>query len=321
MRRSLSISNSSPRRRIVKSAVFLLSLFGALGGAPSIHAQADQRVILCGYNVRNWLTMDRFDGRRTVAAAPKPESERKQVLATLLAIRPDILGVCEIGGETELREIQSRLKESGIDLPHSEIAHGGDEHRRLGLLSRFPIVARHSQTDLKYQLGASTLPFQRGILDVTVRVRPDFELRCLGVHLKSMREVTEGDQALMRRNEAHLLRRHLDAILNAAPQTRVVVYGDFNEHRNQPAIDEVLGSRASDAAMSEIPLRDVNGEVWTHFWDAADSYARLDYFFVSKALKPLIDPRRSFIYSQRTFLEASDHRPIVLSIRTSAPEK
>ena len=61
--------------------------------------------------------------------------------------------------------------------------------------------------------------------------------------------------------------------------------------------------------------RNKAGEVWTHFWDTADTYSRLDYLFASRLLRPHLDYRRSFIYSSRDFDKASDHRPIVTTIR------
>ncbi|MDB6004187.1 MAG: hypothetical protein JWR15_1174 [Prosthecobacter sp.] len=245
----------------------------------------------------------------------KPESERARVVEILATIHPDILGVCEIGTPDDLADLQQRLAKAGVDLPHTELAHGGDETRRLALLSRLPIKARHSQANLTYQIGAQTLPFQRGILDVTIAITPTFDLHLLGVHLKSMRPIPEADQALMRRNEARLLRLHIDSIFTREPDACILAYGDFNEHRNEPAVAEVMGGmRTAETAMRDVLLRDANGEVWTHFWDIADTYSRLDYCFSSRLLRPHIDLRNCYIYSDRDVNKASDHRPLVIKI-------
>lgn len=301
-----------PTRRVFGLAVFL-------GWAASLAAAEPKQITFCSYNLKNWLTMDRFDLKtyKSLPAAPKPDEEKERVIKIIAAIKPDILGVCEIGTSDDLADLQKRLKAAGIDLPHTEHAHGGDSTRRLALLSRLPIKARNSQTNLQYEIGRQTLPFQRGILDVTLAITPVFDLHCVGVHLKSMREIEEADQAQMRRQEARLLRKHLDAIFAREPGARILAYGDFNEHRNQPAISEVMGSpRTGEMAMQDIWLKDRNGEVWTHFWDAADSYSRLDYCFVSRLLRPHIEFNRCFIYSARDFDQASDHRPLVLKIST-----
>lgn len=293
----------------------LPAVFFALAGLS--HAAEPESVVFCSYNVKNWLTMDRFDQatKKMLTSAPKPEDEKQRVVEILAAIKPQVLGICEIGTAEDLADLQSRLKKAGLDLPHTEMAHGGDDTRRLALLSALPIASRNSQTSLTYQLNGQTLPFQRGILDATVKINSTLQVRFLGVHLKSMREIEEADQAQMRRHEARLLRKHMDAIFAADMKTRVLAYGDFNEHRNEPAIDIIMGDRQSDTGMLDVFLRDRQGEVWTHFWDSADSYSRLDYLFASRLLRPHLDYRRSFIYSSRDFDKASDHRPIVTTIR------
>lgn len=298
--------------RALLPAIFLFSC-----GAAAAQDDAADSVVFCSYNVKNWLIMDRYDPaqRKVLTAAAKPESEKERVVSILAAIKPDVLGLCEIGSADDLVELQTRLKKAGVDLPYTELTHGGDEVRRLGLLSRYRIVAKNSQTALNYKLGGQVIPFQRGILDVTIRFTEDFDVRFLGVHLKSKREIPEADQNLMRRNEARLLRKHMDGIFAANPGPRILAYGDFNEHRNEPAISTIIGDRKSDAEMQDVYLKDIAGEVWTHFWDAADTYSRLDYFFASRLLRPHLDYKKTYIYSAKEFDRASDHRPIVTTIR------
>lgn len=299
-------------RRALMPAVF----FALAGILAAVEPKAGH-LTFCSYNLRNWLTTDPLDRQTasTFPIRPKPESEKERVVKILAAIQPDILGVCEIGDSDDLAELQERLLDAGVDLPHTEMAHGGDETRRLALLSRLPIKARNSQLDLTYQIGDRTLPLLRGILDVTIALSPTLDMHFIGVHLKSKREVTEADQAEMRRNEARLLRLHIDSLFAKEPGAAILAYGDFNEHRNEPAIADIIGSpRAGETAMQDILLRDVDGQVWTHFWDDADVYSRLDYCFVSRLLRPHVDPKASFIYSARDFDKASDHRPLVLKI-------
>lgn len=264
--------------------------------------------------------MDRFEDNKVLKDSTKPDPEKAAVIAHIKAIAPDILGLSEIGTADDLKEIQSLLKDAGIDLPHSEIAQGGDPTRRLGLLSRFTIASRQSVTDLTYQLDGKTFPVQRGFLDATVQPRPNLNFRFIGVHLKSMRDVPEADQALMRRNEASLLRKHLDGILSESPETAILLYGDFNEHRHEAPIKAIQGSRTGVTFMEDIRVTDKRGETWTHFWEAADSYSRLDYLFMSRAMKPFIDVTHSFIFDTPDFEQASDHRPIVTRIKVPSLE-
>lgn len=263
--------------------------------------------------------MDRFNQSTVERAAPKPESEKAAVIRILVSLAPDVIGLSEIGTLEDLKEIQKLLKKSGLDLPEFELAQGEDQDRRLGLLSRFPITSRQSRSDLSYKMNQETKFIQRGLLDVTISPRADLPLRFMGVHFKSMREIPGMDQALMRRNEAQLARQHIDAVLETQPDTPILLYGDFNEHRNGVPIKTVIGSRTSPNYMEELLVTDINGELWTHFWDAADSYARLDYLFFSRSLKPLILKEASFIYQSRDFLAASDHRPLVTVLQLPSP--
>lgn len=296
-------------RRAIGLAFFV---FAAQANAQTAKAE---RFTFCGYNLKNWLKMDRFEDGTTIPATTKPEDEKRRVIAILKDIGPDVLGVCEVGTDEDVADLQSRLKSAGVDLPHIERAHGGDPTRSLALLSRFPIIARNSQTQLNYKIGDRTFPFQRGILDATVEFHPQLQVKFIGVHLKSMREVPEADESLMRRTEAHLLRNHIDNTILRNTQARILCYGDFNEHRNESPISEIIGSRVSDGFMTDLTVRDKNGQVWTHFWDAADSYSRLDYAFCSRALRPFIDLRQCRIHHERDFDKASDHRPIVITIK------
>jgi len=293
-------------RRAIWSAVFAVS-FPAFSEEP-------KEFIFCAYNLKNWLSMERYLGGEADTVAPKPIAERERLVEMLAEIHPDVLGVCEVGTADDVADLQKRLKSAGVDLPHVERAHGGDSTRSLALLSRFPISARKSQLDLKYQIADQTFPMQRGILDATVDLSVTLRLRFLGVHLKSKRATPEADEAMMRRNEAHLLRSHIDSIFKQDIGVKMLCYGDFNEHRNEPAIAEIIGSRSSEAYMTDLALHDADGLVWTHFWDAADVYSRLDFLFASRNLRPLIDLRKARIYTARDFDKASDHRPLVLTI-------
>jgi endonuclease/exonuclease/phosphatase family metal-dependent hydrolase len=118
----------------------------------------------------------------------------------------------------------------------------------------------------------------------------------------------------MRRNEAHLLRRHTDTILRAKPETKLLLYGDFNEHKAEAAIVEIEGVPGMELSMNRLNLKDSRGETWTHYWEYQDLYSRFDYFFVSRPLQSYVDKRASYIFDALPHGEASDHRPLVMKI-------
>ncbi|MGI8605131.1 MAG: endonuclease/exonuclease/phosphatase family protein [Verrucomicrobiales bacterium] len=273
------------------------------------------------YNVRNYLEMERRVRGEILEKAPKPESEKAALVKALTLAKPDILGVCEMGTEQDLADLRDRLKKQNLELGHQLLLNAADAVRHVALLSRFPIIADNSQKGLTYQLDDKTLPFQRGILDVTLQVNPDYQLRLIGNHLKSRREVVEGDQNLMRRNEALLLRLHLEKILADHPNVNLLVYGDFNDTRNEATIKTIQGSFGTRDYLRDLILTDSDGDRWTYYWNFADVYDRIDFAFVSRGLYPEIIRDRSFVMKWDGWLKASDHRPIVISIRPTEVER
>ncbi|MEK0445546.1 MAG: hypothetical protein RLZZ399_867, partial [Verrucomicrobiota bacterium] len=236
------------------------------------------------------------------------------IVQILSEIRPDILGVCEVGGRDALEDLRVRLKGQGLDLGEVEMVSGPDPDRHLALLSRFPIHLRRSLDRVAYELNGLPQLVRRGFLDVTVRVGGGDDLRLVGVHLKSKRPIPEGE-ALVRRMEAQLLRRHVDSILEGDPKTKLMVYGDLNDTREQPTLRQILGEKGGGLDLVDIPAEDVSGDRWTHYWRAADLYSRIDYLLVNRALSPLVVRGSARIWRSASWRDASDHRPLWVNFR------
>jgi endonuclease/exonuclease/phosphatase family metal-dependent hydrolase len=266
------------------------------------------------YNLKNYLKMDRRINGKLEKNALKPAQEITQLVKIISKSKPAVIGISEMGNLEDLNHFKDQLAQAGLKYPHFELTFGSDPVRHVGLLSQFPITERNSQTDLTYRIGKKELPFQRGILDVTIQPSKDYQLRLLGIHLKSKREVEEADQALMRRNEAELLRQHIDAILKQKPETNLLVFGDFNETRNELPIKVIRGRYNTPGALTDIQLSDDRGDRWTYYWRYADQYSRFDFVFASKGLVDEINTANSYIASDPNWFLASDHRALVLSI-------
>lgn len=266
------------------------------------------------YNVENWLTMDRFVDNKPLKNSPKPDSEKQAVVSILVKQTPDIVGLCEIGSAEDFAEIQQSLKAAGLDLPHSHYTGGSDSTRHLGILSRYPITSTAKPAETEYQMNGETYAINRGILDATISARGK-DYRFLGVHLKSKREVDGIDQEEMRIHEARLLRRHVDSILKADANARLIVYGDFNDTRPTKAFKAVTGSYNDPGYLTAIPFKDSQGHAWTHHWSFHDIYSRIDFVTVSRALRPEVDFRASHIIDDPDWSKASDHRPVLMIFR------
>lgn len=266
------------------------------------------------YNVRNWLEMERGTQDGEPLMASKPEKEKAAVISLLIREQPDIVGLCEVGGDSDVREIQKRLEVGGHSLPHRHLASGSDPTRRLALISRHPIRSMTVHERLTYRLNNREHSMLRGILDVTIGT-PVGDIRFLGVHFKSKREIPDGDQEMMRRHEAHLLRRTLDEIFRDDPTVPLVVYGDMNDTRQSSTLRTIQGPGNSPRSLLMVALKDSRGEFWTHHWSTQDVYSRLDYVLVSSALRNRIAWNDCTVIDHPDWSKASDHRPLRVVFR------
>ncbi len=278
------------------------------------HAAASSEVVFMGYNLKNYLRMERRVDGVLQKNAPKPEPEIAAILTMVLKGQPDVLGLVEIGTIDDVRDLQERLKKRGLNLPHATINRAFDTDRRTALISRFPITETNHQTKLTYRMGQRQWAHRRGILDATVEIHPDYTLRVLGVHLKSKRKLLEADEALMRRHEAHLTREYVITILSENPETNLILFGDFNDTRNETPIKAIQGKYGTEGYLEALPAEDALGYTWTYHWSLADQYSRFDYLFVNRGLRPEIATNKSLIVSDPAWFTASDHRPVTTII-------
>lgn len=272
-------------------------------------------VKLVFYNLKNYLAMERRVNGEIVVNAPKPETEIRHIIDGLNTIKPDILAVCEMGSPGYLEDFQFRLKKSGLNYPHTEMVQAaGGFDRNLALLSRFPIVSSDSRNNYTYRINGDALSFQRGILDASIRINEKYQIRCVVLHLKSKREIAEANQLEMRLQEALLARKHIDRILQATPESNLIVIGDLNDNRQEPPIKTLQGFFGGNGYLSSLNLSDQFGFRWTHYWEFADVYSRFDYALLSRGIFPEVDPKQSRIHHWSNWNAASDHRPLIISI-------
>ncbi len=293
-----------------------LALFALVLAGPFPSAAAPDKpgeIIVASYNIENYLGEESPEEAGHRHARAKSDKAVAAVTRIIKDIHPDILGVCEMGSPEEFDAFKARLAAEGFAFTDFEYVKGPDPDRHLALLSRFPIIARQSLPDVSYEMNGLPEKVKRGFLDVTIRINPAYDLRMVGVHLKS--KLTEGEnEALMRRREASLLRRHLEEIMAVDPEVNLLVYGDFNETRNQPAMQEIFGPRGSSSHLTDLPAHDELGDRWTEYWRVEDLYSRIDYFLAGPGLIHEIVTDKTKVYRSEYWNEASDHRPIYTSI-------
>lgn len=302
-----------PPRAILATALAVLAACPA--------SASGDKLVFVAWNVRNYLTAPARGSDNRITTPAKAPASVAAVVATLGKIRPDIVGLCEMGSRRDLQDLQKRLAETGVRLPHATWVDGPDRERHLALLSRFPFVQDSHRTRASFVLGGQQCFVQRGFLDCTVSVEPGFELRILGAHLKSRRTAPGLDETEFRRNESLLLRRQVEGILGKDPQTPLLVFGDFNDTKNSPVVRGILGNPGHPESLTLLPLADRQGDQWTYRWEESDDYARVDFVMVSGALRRLVQRRDTRIHREPRWFEASDHRPLVITMRLPASSK
>ena len=270
-------------------------------------------IVVCQYNVENYVDAKPAGAGAKYGTRTKAPKSIEALMHIIKEVNPDILGVCEMGSPERFEDFKTRLAGAGLGYKDFEYVQAADADRHLALLSRFPIVARHSAKDVSFELDGKPEKVRRGFLDVTLQVNPDYQLRMVGVHLKSKLAVAEGE-AVIRRHEAMKLRAHLDGIIASDSEVNLLCYGDFNDSKNEPMFAEISGVRGSAGYMADLWARDALGDRWTHYWRTADLYSRFDYLFVSPALFNEVVKSKSRVYRGDDWNEASDHRPVFASI-------
>jgi endonuclease/exonuclease/phosphatase family metal-dependent hydrolase len=270
------------------------------------------------YNVENYLDQP-TESRHFIKSA----DAKTKIRESIRAMNPDVISFEEIGSTNALLELRASLKADGLDFPYWEHVQGWDTNIHVAVLSKFPITARHPQTNDTFLLDGRRFHVSRGFVDVDIQVRPNFSFTLLGAHLKSQRPVPEADEADLRLEEAKLLREKVDALFAKNPDANIVVLGDFNQTPNAPSTKAVIGrgrfklvdtrpaERNGDNLPNPNPRYAPRNVVWTHYYGAGDSYSRLDYILLSPAMAREWVKAETYIPTIPNWGIGSDHRPIV----------
>ena len=278
---------------------------------------------IAAYNVENYLD-------QPTESRPQVKSGEAQakIRETILAIKPDVLTLEEMGTTNALLELRAALKGEGLDFPYWEQVAGADTNIHIAVLSRYPILARHPHTDESYLLDGRRFRVSRGFAEIEIRAAPGFTFTLIAAHLKSRRPSPEADEAEQRLQEAIILRALVDEQFRANPDVNLVVLGDFNDVKSSDTIREVIGrgrfkltdtrpaERNGDTAPNPVPRNAPRNVCWTHYYGLEDTYSRIDYILVSPAMTRNWLPNETYIPTIPNWGLGSDHRPVVAGFTT-----
>jgi endonuclease/exonuclease/phosphatase family metal-dependent hydrolase len=296
-----------PRR--LRLAALLCLLHTAVAGA--------QVFRVATFNVENYL--DAPSGTRPA----KSLQAQARVRDSILAIKPDVIALEEVGSTNALLELQAALKAAGLDLPYWDQVTGSDTNIHVSVLGRFPIIARRPHTNESFLLDGRLLHVSRGFAEMDVQVNPKYQFTLIAAHLKSRRPSAIADEEEWRYEEAVALRRVIDARLADDPGQKLVVLGDFNDVKDSKTLRTIMGrgrtrlfdtrpaERNGDDPADSGKGRESRNITWTHYYAKEDVYSRIDYILLSHGMEREWLPAETYVLSLPNWGEASDHRPLV----------
>jgi endonuclease/exonuclease/phosphatase family metal-dependent hydrolase len=276
------------------------------------------------YNVENYL-----DQPTESRPQPKSAAAKAKVREGIRALNPDVLALEEMGGLSALMELRGSLKAEGLDFPYWEWVSGEDTNIHVAVLSKLPIVARRPHTNEVFLLDGRRFRVSRGFAELDIRAAPDFTFTLIAAHLKSRRVVPEANEAEERLAEAKILRGIVDQDLDAHPNARLMVLGDFNDVKDSDSTREIIGrgrfklvdtrpaERNGDNTPAENSWFEPRNITWTHYYGKEDIYSRVDYILLSSSLARAWVRNDTYVLTMPNWGVASDHRPIVATFETT----
>jgi endonuclease/exonuclease/phosphatase family metal-dependent hydrolase len=292
----------------------------------TLAARAETNIFrLATFNVENYL--DSPSGARH---AKSPAAEAK-VRDCILAIKPDVIALQEMGATNALLDLQSNLKSSGLNLPFWDEITGFDTNIHLAVLSRFPIVARRPHTNENFLLDGRRLFVSRGFAELDLQINPRYTFTLIAAHLKSRRPSNIADEEEWRYEEAAALRRVVDARFAQDPAQNLVVLGDFNDVQDSKPVRAIMGrgttrlfdtrpaERNGDDDASADSGRKPRRITWTHYYAQDDVYSRIDYILLGHGLQTRWLKDETYILTTPDWGLASDHRPLVAGFAVPSP--
>lgn len=301
--------NSTPRRFCHTAALAALLFSLCLTRAETFRVAT--------YNVENYL-----DEATHTRRAKSPEAKAK-IRDAILALKPDVLALQEMGSLSALQELRGSLKTNGLDFPYWEHVSGYDTNIHVAVLSKFPFTALRPHTNDDFLLDGRRFRVSRGFAEADIQVNTNYSFTLIAAHLKSKRPIPQADETELRQEEAKILREKIDARLAANPDANLVVLGDLNDGKDSKSTKEVIGARKHKLVDTRPAER--NGDnpststravgsrnvTWTHYYDKEDTYSRIDYILLSPGMAREWVTNETYVLTIPNWGIGSDHRPLV----------
>lgn len=262
------------------------------------------------YNVKDYF-VDKDPPRSRHTRRIKPKEQREAVAQVISSVKPEVVGLVEIGGPAALDDLAERLSSRGLYYPHRKALTRWGEDRALGILSMHPIVEDHSVADCLL-VGRTGRTMLRGILDVSIRPEGDKRVfRIIGAHLKSRVSDDPSAAEALRSREARTLADHIAGAVRQSPDTPLLVYGDWNDNPKSAALGVLSRGSTRDSALHRLSPKDTNGETWTIYYKDGNEYNTFDQIYVNSILSKRMGRKSQMgIATEPNSAKPSDHRAV-----------
>lgn len=266
------------------------------------------------YNVRNYF-IEGEPQRTTYRLYPKSESSREAVADVIASVKPDVVGLIEMGGKMALEDLRQRLAARGLVYPHYRVLERKGDDRALALLSVHPIV--DDQSRAHYGLyGNQKRKMLRGILDLTIQTEDGRRFCIVGVHNKSRVSEDAAAAASLRMKECRTLAMYLDERMKKSPRLPILVYGDWNDGPEDASLGVLQQGITAPSALHRLSPKDSTGAEWTLYYKAGKSYYIFDQIYLNKRLKSRLSTREKCgLIDIPAAAKASDHRAVWCELR------
>lgn len=216
---------------------------------------------------------------------------------------PDVVGICEIENDTVLKDLAKKevLKNGDFKTIHFNApdARGIDvgliyNSNRLNLLHCEPLlVAIQDEPNFKTRdILYAKLLFDTDTLHFFVNHWPSRRGGSVQSEYKRIRA-------------AEVLKAKVDSISMAAPKSKIIIMGDFNDTPTNVSISEHL--LKNDKTTLQNLMSDLPQSFGTHKYKGHWSY--LDQLIVSDALAPQIETKRAVVFWQEWMLQKDSKHP------------
>lgn len=252
-----------------------------------------------------------FEEGRGAGIKPKAigEEQRKNTAAAALAVRADIMAVCEVENSTALRLFNAKYMKNFYD--RCILVDGNDPRAiDVGLLVRkgldAKVVAIRSNADLakdgqsiigttnlldmKGRLGQAA--FSRDCLEIDVDVggRP---FTFLVNHFKAQeirgKKGQQQDSTTEKRTRQATIAAQISSRVKNELQRFPILLGDLNKDAGLPSYDNSLDPLLANGLFFNVSEKiEDPAERWTHYYASKKSVSQLDYILIDKRLEGAI---------------------------------